>query len=40
MKAEMSQDTFHCAILAYLDNASDEDYLAFATWLNESKTEH
>ena len=37
LDGDMTQETFHCAILAFLDTATSDDYMAFALWLVEQE---
>ena len=40
LDGDMVEDTFNCAILAFLDTATGDDYHAFALWLVEQEKEH
>ncbi len=37
---DIDEAQFHEIILLFLEDATPDDYAAFALWLNESKTEH
>ena len=40
LSGSLSEDKFMAAILSYLDDATPDDYTAFAMWLSEAKEVH